>query len=110
MKQSPIKRQGARGKIKSREEHKLKQELISELPVNGNGEKVCPKCLELPDFRGWGLAHIISKARGGSTNRTNCWVGCYRCHNSDDKAIGGHNLNEKFASPQWGARVEGRNG
>ena len=59
---------------------RLKRKLIGELPVNERGEKVCPNCHQLPDFRGFELVHKIALSHGGKTNEENCVAWCSHCH------------------------------
>ncbi len=73
-KRKPLKLMSKKQKKELAKRAKLKKELIEE---SGG---LCMKCQKPPDFRGLALIHKVPLARGGKTNRKNCYVGCGKCH------------------------------
>ncbi len=58
---------------------KLKKDLIEE---SGG---LCMTCGTTGDFRGLSLSHITALSRGGKTERGNCEILCYPCHEKYEK-------------------------
>ena len=80
-KRKPLKLMSKKQKRELAKRAKLKAELIEE---SGG---LCMKCGKPPDFRGLALVHKTPLARGGKTNRKNCYAGCFLCHSPEHGII-----------------------
>lgn len=98
---TPLNKRSAKGKALVAQERKLKAELIDDLPLDSHGNMLCPHCMKRPDFRGFCLIHKKRRSQGGKLDSNTCWIGCWSCHNGEDKTIGGHDLREQVANPMW---------
>ena len=76
----PLNRISKKQAIELKQRHDLKQELIEEY-----GEH-CMTCQDKNrDWRGLSLSHIIPLSRGGKTNKDNCLLECFPCHQHFEK-------------------------
>ena len=60
----------------------LKKELIAEQEYPH-----CMTCGTTRDWRGLSLSHIVALSRGGKTERGNCEILCYPCHELVEKKV-----------------------
>lgn len=74
-----INRLSKRQRVELQRRRQLKEDLIFDF---GNR---CMTCGGPGDFRGISLSHIIPLSRGGKTNRNNCLLECYPCHENYEK-------------------------
>ena len=80
MNRTPIKRYS----LKYRKELKKRRDLKAEL-IKDFGEH-CMTCKgKNRDWRGISLSHIIPLSRGGKTNKENCILECFPCHETFEK-------------------------
>ena len=80
MKRTRINPVSNKQRIELKRRHDLKAELIEEY-----GE-YCMTCHDKNrDWRGISLSHIVPLSRGGGTNRKNCIIECYPCHERFEK-------------------------
>jgi len=75
-----MKRISKKQEIELQKRKDLKEELIEEF---GNH---CRSCKDKNrDWRGLSLSHKIPLSRGGKTDRNNCVIECYVCHDKYEK-------------------------
>ena len=79
MRKTGIKPISEKQEVEIRGRWELKAELIAEF-----GEH-CMTCGSSGDWRGISLSHKIPLSRGGKTNRENCLLECYPCHEKYEK-------------------------
>lgn len=92
--------QKQRSQQEHRARHKIRTELLEECPTDEHGNKLCPRCKRLPDFRGLQLVHKKNRGMGGSafpTVKADVEILCGRCHFVDE-----HHINEVESEPRWG--------
>ena len=80
----PINRISTKQKTELALRTKLKKDLMDE-QVEERGYNFCQTCDTNGDFRGLSLSHVIALSRGGKTNRDNCIIECYPCHEKYEK-------------------------
>ena len=80
MKRVAIKRYSRQHRVELKKRRVLKAKLIEEF-----GEH-CMTCKDKDrDWREISLSHIIPVSRGGKTNKKNCILECYPCHETFEK-------------------------
>lgn len=87
MKSATIKRYSVKQRLELKKRWELKATLIKKF-----GEH-CMTCKdENLDWRGISLSHIIPLTRGGKTNKHNCILECYPCHEYYEKHLERRNI------------------
>lgn len=86
MQSTTLKRRHAIRRVSEKQAHELKLRALVKRELIEEHGNICMTCNNLKrDWRGLSLSHIIPLGRGGKTDKTNCILECYPCHELYEK-------------------------